>query len=402
MGLGIGCGFVIGPLYASELSPARFRGALASLFEVAIGIGILLGYGGAFACRHMENPWRYMIGIGMLPPIMIIIFLFCLPESPRYLWAAGREEEAKAVLAKVMSQAEVDSCVEDMQGSGTLVSPRSARSAANTAAQPEEPSPITQLFLKPTKVTKLLMLIGWTVSISQQLNGSEAVVYYIPTIMKSAGIEDRDTQLIYTMLIGVCRTAFIGVGCYCVDRLGRRPLLVYSTAIIAFALFLLAFGIATNAGIFVTMTALCLFMGGYAIGIGPVNMVLMSEIFPYHLRATAMSFGLFINRLASGIVASTFLSITDVLTPQGAYACFGIIATASFIFVYKMVPETQGKSLEEMDAFFQALANGDSLDQTDHVELDDFDTAQTDDEMEGLSSGHDAEDTKLTTRGPFV
>jgi len=116
---------------------------------------------------------------------------------------------------------------------------------------------------------------------------------------------------------------------------------------------------------FVCVLALCIFMGGYAIGIGPVNMVLMSEIFPYHLRATAMSFGLFINRLASGIVASSFLSITEALTTTGAFLMFGIIATGSFVFVYKMVPETKGKSLEEMEAFFQDLVDG----TPDHVEL---------------------------------
>jgi len=204
----------------------------------------------------------------------------------------------------------------------------------------------------------MMMMVGFGVSVSQQANGSEAVVYYIPKILEAAGVEGDDAQLRLTILIGVCRTAFIAVGCYSVDRLGRRPLLVGSCAGISFALFLLSFGIATDAGTVVAIGALCIFMGSYAVGVGPVNMVLLSEIFPYHLRATAMAFGLFLNRLVSGIVASTFLSICTALTDAGAFFAFGCVATASFLFVLKYVPETKGKSLEEMGEFFQSITAG--------------------------------------------
>lgn len=129
------------------------------------------------------------------------------------------------------------------------------------------------------------------------------------------------------------------------------------------------------AGAGLMISALCLFMAAYAVGVGPVNMVLMAEIFPYHLRATAMSLGLFVNRLVSGIVASTFLSISHGLTPQGAFFAFGLVSTLSYLFVFKLVPETRGKSLEEMEAFFAKLVEGGV---GSNVELDQLDDATDD------------------------
>jgi len=156
--------------------------------------------------------------------------------------------------------------------------------------------------------------------------------------------------------------------------MGRRPLLVGSTFGIAFALFLLAFGISADLGVAITLTALCLFMASYAVGIGPVNMVLMSEIFPYKLRATAMSCGLFLNRLVSGIVASSFLTLVDVFTPSGTFFIFGTISTLSFLFVVQYVPETMGKSLEEMETFFADLVDETAPSQgMEHIELQEVD-----------------------------
>jgi sugar porter (SP) family MFS transporter len=340
MGTGIGAGFLIGPLYAAELSPAEFRGRLASLFEVAIGVGILLGYLGAWLCHGLG--WRAMVGLGAVPPFVILVCLLCLPESPRYLLAAGQEEKARAVLMRVMDAEAVPQCMQEMQ-------------TALQRLQEQEGEEALRLLCCPTRAVAMMMLVGFGVCLAQQANGSEAVVYYIPHILKHAGVEGREQQLRLTMLIGACRTVFIAVGTLLVDHWGRRPLLLTSTGGATVALLWLAVSLGTGWPLWCVMGALCLFMISYAVGLGPVNMVILSEIFPYKLRATAMSMAVFMNRIVSGTVASTFLSLTQWLGASGAFLMFAFISLASTIFVFTTVPETRGRSLEQMEAFFEDM-----------------------------------------------
>lgn len=344
MGFGVGCGFVVGPLYTAELSPPERRGMFTSLFEVSIGTGILLGYLVAYVCRDMplHIGWRVMVGCGGVPPLVSLLLLAGLPESPRFLWAAGRRQQARGVLQRVMDPAEVEACCEEIDAS--VVGAAAPRDALRALLSPR------------SRGVRLMVVVGLGLTVSQQANGSEAVVYYMPAILQGAGVRGRDGLLGFTVLVGVFRTLCILAGALLVDRVGRRPLLLASTAGVAASLALLAAGL-WRSTLWLTLLGLCGFMGAYAIGIGPLNMVVISEIFPFRLRAVAMSLALFLNRLVSGAVASSFLSLTEMLSAEGTILLFAIIASLSWLFVLRRVPETRGRSLEEMEAYFEQLAD---------------------------------------------
>jgi MFS family permease len=341
---GVGCGFVVGPLYTAELSPPERRGMFTSLFEVSIGTGILVGYLVAYVCRDMplHIGWRVMVGCGGVPPLVSLLLLAGLPESPRFLWAAGRRQQARGVLQRVMDPAEVEACCEEIDAS--VVGAAAPRDALRALLSPR------------SRGVRLMVVVGLGLTVSQQANGSEAVVYYMPAILQGAGVRGRDGLLGFTVLVGVFRTLCILAGALLVDRVGRRPLLLASTAGVAASLALLAAGL-WRSTLWLTLLGLCGFMGAYAIGIGPLNMVVISEIFPFRLRAVAMSLALFLNRLVSGAVASSFLSLTEMLSAEGTFLLFAIIASLSWLFVLRRVPETRGRSLEEMEAYFEQLAD---------------------------------------------
>ena len=251
MGFGVGCGFVVGPLYTAELSPPERRGMFTSLFEVSIGTGILLGYLVAYVCRDMplHIGWRVMVGCGGVPPVVSLLLLAALPESPRFLWAAGRRQQARDVLQRVMDPAEVEACCEEIDAS--VVGAAAPRDALRALLCPR------------SRGVRLMVVVGLGLTVSQQANGSEAVVYYMPAILQGAGVRGRDGLLGFTVLVGVFRTLCILVGALLVDRVGRRPLLLASTAGVAASLALLAAGL-WRSTLWLTLLGLCGFMGACA------------------------------------------------------------------------------------------------------------------------------------------
>ena len=242
---------MVGPLYTAELSPPERRGMFTSLFEVAIGTGILLGYLVAYVCRDMplRIGWRVMVGCGGVPPVVSLLLLAALPESPRFLWAAGKRQQARDVLQRVMDPAEAEACCEEIEAS--VVGAAAPRDALRALLCPR------------SRGVRLMVVVGLGLTVSQQANGSEAVVYYMPAILQGAGVRGRDGLLGLTVLVGVFRTLCILAGALLVDRVGRRPLLLASTAGIAASLVLLAAGL-WRSTLWLTLLGLCGFMGACA------------------------------------------------------------------------------------------------------------------------------------------
>ncbi|XP_048553671.1 probable polyol transporter 4 isoform X1 [Triticum urartu] len=347
-GIGIGFGLMVAPVYISEISPAALRGSLASLPEIFISFGILLGYVSnlAFAGLPDHVNWRVMLAAGILPSISVAYVLTVIPESPRWLVMQGRTGEARAVLLTVTeTEGEAQERLAEIEESARVTSAGKA---------------VWREIMRPSPVVRRMMLAGLGVQFFQQATGIDALVYYSPTIFRDAGIATEGHLLAATVAVGLSKTIFIVIAILLVDRVGRKPLLLISTvgitaclAVLAATLSLLSRGaLPGGAAIALAILTVCGFVAFFSVGIGPINMVLSSEIYPLRLRAQAVGLGLAVNRLTSGAVAMSFLSICRAVSVAGAFTAFAAVSALSVAFVHWFVPETSGKTLEEIELLF--------------------------------------------------
>ncbi|KAM3391391.1 hypothetical protein ACQJBY_012837 [Aegilops geniculata] len=347
-GVGIGFGLMVAPVYISEISPAALRGSLASLPEIFISFGILLGYVSnlAFAGLPDHVNWRVMLAAGILPSISVAYVLTVIPESPRWLVMQGRTGDARAVLVKVTeTEEEAQERLAEIEESARVTSAGKA---------------VWREIVGPSPVVRRMLLAGLGVQFFQQATGIDALVYYSPTIFRDAGIATEGHLLAATVAVGLSKTIFIVIAILLVDHVGRKPLLLISTvgitaclAVLAASLSLLARGaLPGGAAVALAIVAVCGFVAFFSVGIGPINMVLSSEIYPLRLRAQAVGLGLAANRLTSGAVAMSFLSICRAASVAGAFTAFAAVSALSVAFVHWFVPETSGKTLEEIELLF--------------------------------------------------
>ncbi|KAG5569358.1 hypothetical protein H5410_059124 [Solanum commersonii] len=344
-GVGIGFGVMIAPVYIAEISPTIARGSLTSFPEIFINLGILLGYVSnyAFSGLSAHISWRVMLAVGILPSVFIGVALFIIPESPRWLVLQNRVEEARLVLLKTNeNDSEVEERLAEIQ------------QAAGTA---DTDKPVWRELLSPSPALCRMLITGIGIQCFQQITGIDATVYYSPAIFKAAGIEDESKLLAATVAVGVSKTAFILIAIILIDKVGRKPLLYVST--IGMTTCLLGVGITLllmkegSISIALAILFVCGNVAFFSVGIGPVCWVLTSEIFPLRLRAQASGLGAVGNRMCSGLIAMSFLSVSRAITVGGTFLIFSVISALSVAFVYKHVPETKGKSLEQIELLFQ-------------------------------------------------
>ncbi|XP_024532485.1 putative polyol transporter 1 [Selaginella moellendorffii] len=381
---GLGVGFAtISPVYTAELSPPGSRGSLGSSADLFVNIGVLLGYVANFALSPLPEwlGWRLMLGVGAVPSVFLACAVLVMPESPRWLVMQGRLSPAKAILLKTCAgnkmeaesrlaaiveslgdEYEVEkgeeltsSKVDDPEG---LLEPRRRRKASNVWKQ----------LLLPSAPVRRMLLVSLGIHFFQQASGVDALVYYSPTVFAQAGMKSRTSVLGMTIAVGLTKTLTILVATIWLDSLGRRPLLLASATGMTLALTTVAVTFrflhvgtkvdtsgtehASVAVVVIAMLAICGFMASFSIGFGPTVCVLTSEVFPLTLRARAMSLSIGMNRAISGAVALTYLSLAGALTTSGAFFVYASIALASIGFVFFVVPETKGKSLEEVCKYF--------------------------------------------------
>ncbi|KAK2973964.1 hypothetical protein RJ640_030143 [Escallonia rubra] len=348
-GIGIGFGVMIAPVYICEISPAVARGSLTSFPEIFINLGILLGYisNYAFSGLPAHINWRVMLAVGILPSVFIALALFVIPESPRWLVMKNRIDDARLVLLKIT---EIESEVEERLAEIQLA-------AGNANAEKYEEKAVWREMLNPSPGVRRMLITGCGIQCFQQITGIDATVYYSPTIFKDAGIESNTELLAATVAVGFTKTIFILIAIFLIDRLGRKPLLYVSTIGMTICLFSLGFTLSVSGngplGIRLAILSVCGNVAFFSVGIGPVCWVLTSEIFPLRLRAQASAIGAVGSRVSSGVVAMSFLSITRAITVGGTFFVFAAISALSVAFVYTCVPETKGKSLEEIEQLFQ-------------------------------------------------
>ena len=338
-GFGVGAASMLSPLYIAEVAPASIRGRLVSLNQLTIVGGMLVVYFvNALIARYgmmlggeawnIDFGWRWMFASETLPALLFFFLLFTVPESPRWLVTNGRLEEAHAILARINGRVQADASLEEI-----------------TNAIAHEDKSITQLF-KPGM--RLALFIGITLAVLQQVTGINVVLYYAPEIFKSVG-RAADTAIYETVIVGLVNVSFTIVAIWVVDRIGRKLLLLAASAGMGFSLTALglAFQFEKFEGPLVLFLVLA-YVASFAVAMGPVVWVVLSEIFPTRVRGTAMSIATVSLWIACYAVSQTFPWLLERFSGN-SFFLYGAMCVICFFFVWRFVPRTEGKTLEEIE-----------------------------------------------------
>jgi sugar porter (SP) family MFS transporter len=328
VGACIGIASLAVPLYIAEMAPARIRGALVSLNQLAITVGIGVAYFVDYALASSES-WRWMFISAVLPAAVLLIGMIFLPESPRWLARKGfrdralenfkrlgRGDEAEAELAEVEGALE-----EEQEGFGILLQPG----------------------------FRLAVLVGVGLAIFQQVTGINTIIYYVPTVLRMSGFPSAKTAILGAAVVGVANVLITLVSMALVDRLGRRFLLLLSTAGMGVSLALMGAAFYHQSASMAVFYAVVGYIVSFGIGLGPVMWLLISEIYPTKIRGKAMSLAALSVWGSNWVVAGTFLSLLDHAGPARTFWMYAILCAAAFVFCYALVPETKGRSLEAIE-----------------------------------------------------
>ena len=335
-GAAIGVASFVAPLYISEIAPVGIRGKLVSLNQLAVTVGIVVSYVADYALAD-AHAWRWMFALAAIPALAFGTGLFFIPDSPRWLVAQGHSDRAEAVLRHIRTAERAKVELDEIQSS--------------LAQQKGHWSELLGPLLRPA------MIVGIGLAVAQQITGINTVIYYAPTIFRFAGLASASAAILASVggLVNVVMTV---VAMQLIDKVGRRPLLLISLAGMALSLFVLglAFSLprfAASMG-WITPLSLMTYVGFYAVGLGPVFWLVLSEIYPLRLRGRAMSVGTVANWGANLIVALTFLTLTQVLGRSLTFWAYAVISVGAWLFAFFLAPETRGKSLEEIEANWHA------------------------------------------------
>lgn len=336
VGLAIGVASMLTPLYLAEIAPAGERGAIVSLNQLCITAGILVSYLVGYALAHASDGWRWMLALGAVPGIVLSLGMVILPESPRWLAGHGRTDDAEKTLRRVRSTTDVSSELNSLR---TDI----ARDGGRLASAAD--------LLAPR--LRRVLIIGIGLAMFQQITGINTVIYFAPTIFQSAGLSSAATSILATAGVGAVNVVMTIVSIWLIDSLGRRQLLFWSLGGMAVTLFILsaAFSAGTSGQLaWIAVASVAAYVGFFAIGLGPVFWLLIAEIFPLALRGRAMSLATVANWGFNLIVSATFLNLVGAVGSAGAFVAYGVMSLVAFAFVALMVPETKGRSLEQIEA----------------------------------------------------
>jgi sugar porter (SP) family MFS transporter len=358
-GLGVGFASVVAPLYAAEMAPKWLRGRFVSTYQLAITVGILFAYLADDALTGSDR-WRLMFGLAVIPGVALVIGFLVMPESARWLLKMGRRDEARASLVKVdgpdiadaeLAQIETDLRVDEQEGQASW-------------SEVMAPS------------LRRALWVGIGLAVLQQVTGINAIIYYANEIFAEAGFTTAEQQAKATLwAVGVVNVLATLIAVAWVDKFGRRPLLL--TGLVGMTVSLSAVGLSfaamentaesatsTTVGGIVTVLALVVFIASFAFSMGPIVWTLISEIYPNRVRGRAISVATAANWLAAFLVAQFFLSLVDAIGESTTFFLFAALCVVSFVFVWRLVPETKGRSLEEIQERW--VKNGDRmLDESD-------------------------------------
>ncbi|CAK7329727.1 unnamed protein product [Dovyalis caffra] len=361
-GFGVGYAVLIAPVYTVEVSPASSRGFLTSFPEVFINAGILLGYVSNYAFSKLPTNlgWRFMLGIGAVPSVFLALVVLGMPESPRWLVMQGRLRDARKVLDKTSdSKEESQERLSDIKEAAGI--PQDCNDdVVHMQKQSHGEGVWKELLVHPTRSVRHILICAIGINIFQQASGIDAVVMYSPRIFEKAGITSSNDKLLATVAVVFTKTVFILVATVLLDRIGRRPLLLSSVGGMILSLATLGFGLTMidhsheklSWAVALSIAMVLAFVAFFSIGLGPVTWVYISEIFPLRLRAQGISMGVAVNRVTSGAISTTFIMLYKAITIGGAFFLFAGIAMVGWVFFFACLPETRGRTLEDMGVLF--------------------------------------------------
>lgn len=334
LGLGVGSASALVPSYISESAPTDVRGSLSTLFQLAITIGILVAYlvNAAFAAA---GDWRWPVGLAVVPALVLFVGMYFLPDTPRWLVSKGREEEARRVLSRTRTEDEVERELNDIR---------------RVEEEEEEQAGYREL-LAPW--VRPMLVVGIGLAVFQQFVGINTVIYYAPTIIKSTGLA-AVASVLATVGIGVVNVLMTVVAILIIDRVGRKPLLLVGLAGMVVSLGIIggAFAFSSLSGIvsWVTLIGLMLYIASFAVSFGPLLWVMLPEIFPLNARGSGTGVSALSNWVANFIVAQAFLPLVGLIGRSAVFWILAGICIIAALFVHFVVPETRGRSLEQIEA----------------------------------------------------
>ncbi|XP_028775645.1 probable polyol transporter 3 [Neltuma alba] len=362
-GLGVGFALVIAPVYCAEISPTSFRGFLTSFISLSMNIGILLGYVSnySFKTLSLKLGWRMMLGVSAIPSLALALLMLRMVESPRWLVMQGRMGEAKKVLLLVSNsepEAEkrlraikIAAGIDENLGQDVVAVPKKTRSGGGA---------LKELLCKPSPTVRRIIITAVAVHAFQRICGIDTILLYSPRIFERAGITDKSKLLLATLGIGIIKVICTFISGTLLDRVGRRVLLLISAAGMVVSLIGLSISltIVGHSGenllwpISLIIVAVYAFVAFMSVGAGPVTWVYSSEILPLRLRAQGLGICVVVNRIAGVAVIMSFITIYENITMSGTFFMFAGTTVLAWLFYYFFLPETKGRSLEDMEIIF--------------------------------------------------
>ena len=335
LGLAIGVAAVAAPLYIAESSPLSIRGALVSTYQLAITVGILASYLTGLVIEGDGGTWRIMFGLGVVPGLLFLLGLAFLPESPRWLVLKGFPDRARAGLRQLRGgNWDVDAELLEM-----------VRTAKAEAGQKVGYGALKERAIRPA----LIVAVG--LFFLQQLSGINAVIYYAPEIFSHAGFDSGRTQILATIGVGTVNVLTTVLAMFLIDKLGRRPLLVIGFVGTAVTMLVIAAAVVNPALVpsWVVIAMLLLYIASFAIAVGPLPHLLMSEIFPLRVRGPGMSMASISNWGFNFVVVFAFPLMLAGPGLAFTFTLFAVICLGGIVFTLTRVPETTGYSLEAIE-----------------------------------------------------
>ena len=326
-GLGVGASTIAAPAYISEIAPAKDRGKLVGLYQFNIVFGILIAFFSNYLLSGIgENAWRWMVGVEAIPAAIYTLFAFTIPKSPRWLLSKFKVDEARKVFGKVNPGQDVERLMLEINTENE-----------NTVSG-------ENIFIKKYRFP---LILAFCIAFFNQLSGINAFLYYAPRILEEAGL-GTSTALLSSIGIGVTNMLFTLLGIFLIDRMGRKELMyigsvgyIISLSLVACAFFFNWEGISVAIFLFI-------FIAAHAVGQGTVIWVFISEIFPNHLRGYGQSFGSSVHWILAAVVPSLIPILFATIGPGIVFSFFALMMVLQLLFVAFIMPETKGKSLEEL------------------------------------------------------
>ncbi len=336
LGVAVGAAALIVPLYLSEIAPTEIRGAISSLNQLMIVVGILL----AFVVNALladSGAWRWMLGLALIPSLILLIGMYFMPETPRWLVSRGREDDARDVLRQSRSEEEAENEIREIK-----------------EVEREEEGGLSEL-RAPWVRPALIVAIG--LAVFQQIIGINTIIYYAPTTLTNVGYGNA-AAIYANLVIGCINVALTLVAIRFVDRVGRKPLLLGGLVGMVLALVLLGLSSIllpqpsspTDPAAIVTLLCLAVFIASFAATWGPTVWVMLPEVLPLRIRGTAMGLAIFLHWIANFVVSQTFPILLASIGAGLTFLGYAVIGVLAFVFVSAFVTETKGRSLEQIEA----------------------------------------------------